>query len=51
MGAVDALEGEGKAGMAADIFQQAVGNQVRALNPPSNLEAVNQVMPHAQLPP
>ena len=30
MGAVDALEGEGKAGMAADIFQQAVGNQVTA---------------------
>ena len=28
MGAVDALEGEGKAGMAADIFHQAIGNQV-----------------------
>lgn len=26
--AVDAVEGEGKAGMSADIFQAAIGNQV-----------------------
>ena len=28
--AVDAVEGEGKQGMAADIYQAAIGNQVRA---------------------
>ncbi len=39
MGAVDALEGEGKAGMAADIFHQAVGNQVPPRGTPSQQNA------------